>query len=84
MTARRDITIPIRLVARLELSPSASLAYWIDPLPGQEPRTQPGQVMTNLPPIAFEQVTLYANRNSALRVADLRIGRDWREVIPAR
>lgn len=80
-----DISVPVRMVVRLDLgASSASIAYWINPSPGQEPKSNPNDTLTTVPPLGFDRVTLYANRNSAIRVADLRIGRTWREVLPQR
>ncbi len=80
-----DISIPVRMVVRLDLSATAAnLSYWLNPAVGREPQRNPADHMETVAPICFERVTLYASKNSALSVADLRLGRTWQEVLPAR
>ena len=80
-----DISIPVRMVVRLELGAStADIAYWINPTPGHEPQVNAADQLSGLPALGFDRVSVYASKSAALHLADLRIGRTWQEVMPGR
>ncbi len=74
---------PGLLVLRLAwVGSGIEASTWLNPPAGREPSRAQGVHVQDLRPFAFDAITLCGGANSAFRIADLRLGRTWQEVVP--
>jgi len=75
---------PTRVVIRIDLGENSSSALcWLNPIPAVEPRGIDAISLLSLPPMTINGFRVAGSGSAVLRLADLRIGRVWNEVVPA-
>lgn len=75
--------VPGLLILRLAwVSSGIEASTWIDAPAGREPSREQGVHAQGITKFSFNAVSLCGGAGSAIRFADLRMGRTWQEVVP--